>query len=194
MKWTNSLRDTCVYVSSSVVSDSDPMDCSLPDSSVHEILQARILEWVVPFHFPGDLPDPGMELAFSALQSVFTVWASREAQTLWLRGPGWSASMISRRFLIDDAQWSETFPSEALGGNPGTHTGEHGASYARTWTLCLLAGGGQDRTRPAGEVRSLLLSHLQRLWSKSWRSQPASQLLPPPDSSGLTSTDTYGSF
>ena len=24
----------------------DPMDCSLPGSSVHEILQARILEWI----------------------------------------------------------------------------------------------------------------------------------------------------
>ena len=24
----------------------DPMDCSLPDSSVHEIFQARVLEWV----------------------------------------------------------------------------------------------------------------------------------------------------
>ena len=24
----------------------NPVDCSLPDSSVHEILQARILEWV----------------------------------------------------------------------------------------------------------------------------------------------------
>ena len=24
----------------------DPIDCSLPGSSVHEILQARILEWV----------------------------------------------------------------------------------------------------------------------------------------------------
>ena len=29
---------------------SDPMDCSLPGSSVHWILQARILEWVaMPF-------------------------------------------------------------------------------------------------------------------------------------------------
>ena len=37
--------------SHSVMSDSrDPMDCSLPDFSVHEILQARILEWVaIPF-------------------------------------------------------------------------------------------------------------------------------------------------
>ena len=35
-------------VSRSVMSGSlDPMDCSLPGSSVREILQARILEWVV---------------------------------------------------------------------------------------------------------------------------------------------------
>ena len=39
---------------------SDPMDCSLPDSSVHGIYQARVLEWV-PFPSPGDLPNPGME-------------------------------------------------------------------------------------------------------------------------------------
>ena len=25
----------------------DPMDCSLPGSSVHGIIQARVLEWVV---------------------------------------------------------------------------------------------------------------------------------------------------
>ena len=38
----------------------DPVDCSLPDSSVHGILQSRILEWV-PCPPPGDLPDPGIE-------------------------------------------------------------------------------------------------------------------------------------
>ena len=38
----------------------DPMDCSPPGSSVHGILQARILEWVA-ISFPRDLPDPGME-------------------------------------------------------------------------------------------------------------------------------------
>ena len=33
-----------------VVSDSNPMDCSLPGSSVDRILQSRILEWVaIPF-------------------------------------------------------------------------------------------------------------------------------------------------
>ena len=38
----------------------EPMDNSLPDSSVLGIFQARILEWL-PFSPPGDLPDPGIE-------------------------------------------------------------------------------------------------------------------------------------
>ena len=51
-------------VLSSVLSDSwDPID--LPDSSVHGILQAKILVWVaISF-----IPDPGMEPRFPALQA-----------------------------------------------------------------------------------------------------------------------------
>ena len=39
----------------------NPMDCSLPSSSVHGILLARILEWVA---MPSSehLPNPGIEL------------------------------------------------------------------------------------------------------------------------------------
>ena len=37
----------------------DPMDCSPPGSSVHGILQARILEWV-PFPSPGIFPTQGL--------------------------------------------------------------------------------------------------------------------------------------
>ena len=36
----------CVLVTQSCLTLCDPMDYSLPGSSVHEILQARILEWV----------------------------------------------------------------------------------------------------------------------------------------------------
>ena len=46
----------------------DPMDCSPPGSSVHGILQARILEWVA-FPSPGDLPDPGIKPRSPALQA-----------------------------------------------------------------------------------------------------------------------------
>ena len=37
----------------------DPMDYSLPGSSIHGILQAKVPEW--GFSSPGDLPDPGIE-------------------------------------------------------------------------------------------------------------------------------------
>ena len=41
----------------------DPMDCSSPDSSVHET--SRQEYWSgLPFPLPGDLPNPGIEPAF----------------------------------------------------------------------------------------------------------------------------------
>ena len=42
------------------------MDCSPPGSSVHGILQARKLEWVV-ISFSGDLPNPEIEPGSPAL-------------------------------------------------------------------------------------------------------------------------------
>ena len=38
----------------------DPMNCSLPGSSIHGIFQARISEWVT-ISFSRDLPNPGIE-------------------------------------------------------------------------------------------------------------------------------------
>ena len=49
------------------------MDCSPPGSSVHRISQARILEWV-PFHSPGNLPDPRVK------PRSLVLWASLVAQ------------------------------------------------------------------------------------------------------------------
>ena len=45
----------------------DPMDCSLPCSSVHGILQARILEWVAVPTSRG-CADPRIEPSSPALQ------------------------------------------------------------------------------------------------------------------------------
>ena len=45
----------------------DPMDCSLPGSSVHGISQARILEWLT-FPFPGDFSNLGNEPGSRSLQ------------------------------------------------------------------------------------------------------------------------------
>ena len=46
----------------------DPMDCSPPGSSIHGILQARILEWVA-IPFSRDLPDPGIKPRSPSLQA-----------------------------------------------------------------------------------------------------------------------------
>ena len=47
----------------------DPMDCNPPDSSVHEIFQARILEWVVISYSRGssELKDQSASFAFPSL-------------------------------------------------------------------------------------------------------------------------------
>ena len=47
----------------------DLMDCSLPGSSDHGILQSRILEWVVIPPSSGDLPDPQIKPGSPALQA-----------------------------------------------------------------------------------------------------------------------------
>ena len=45
----------------------DPMDCSLPGSSVHRILQARILEWVAVLFSRGSLqPTDGTQVSCTA--------------------------------------------------------------------------------------------------------------------------------
>ena len=60
----------------------DPMDYSLPGSSVHGILQARILEWVaIPFSRGSSQPRD--RTWFSCIAGgFFTVWATRAAQKL----------------------------------------------------------------------------------------------------------------
>ena len=47
----------------------NPIDCSTPVSSVHRILQTRILEWVA-MPFSRELPDPGIEPRSPALQQT----------------------------------------------------------------------------------------------------------------------------
>ena len=56
----------CEFLQSCPTLD-DPMDCNPPGSSVHRILQARILEWVAT-PSPGDLPNSGIEHASSSSQ------------------------------------------------------------------------------------------------------------------------------
>ena len=55
------------------------MDCNLPGSFVHEISQARILEWVtIPFSKGSSWPRDQTPV-FCIVSEVFTVYATGEA-------------------------------------------------------------------------------------------------------------------
>ena len=60
----------------------DPMDHSLPGSSVRAILQARILEWVAVPSSRGSSQPRDWTRVFSIAGRFFTIRATREAQSL----------------------------------------------------------------------------------------------------------------
>ena len=72
MKYSPGYSFVCCVLSHSVVSDS--MDCRLPGSSVHRILQARILEWVaMPFSGVSSQPRDRTRISYiscSGMQGV----------------------------------------------------------------------------------------------------------------------------
>ena len=58
----------------------NPMDCSPPGSSVHRILQPRILEWVtVPFSMGSSQPRDQTQVSSIAVR-FFSIWATSKAQ------------------------------------------------------------------------------------------------------------------
>ena len=67
-RWTIKKVESESDVAQSCLTLCDPMECSLPVSSVHGIFQTRILQWVA-ISFSSDLPNPGIELWSPALQA-----------------------------------------------------------------------------------------------------------------------------
>ena len=99
----------------------DPMDCSLPGSSVHGIFQARVLGWAA-IPSPRDLPDPGIKPRSPALQTDCLpsetkikdkdriLKASREKRQVTYKG---NPIRLSADFLTETLQarreWHDTF-------------------------------------------------------------------------------------
>ena len=76
---THKLHEVKVLVVQLCLTLCDPMDCSLPGSSVHGILQARILEYVaIPFCKGSSQPRDQTQVSCIA-SGFFTIWATREA-------------------------------------------------------------------------------------------------------------------
>ena len=92
----------------------DPMDCGPPGSSVQEILQARILEWVaIPFSRGSSQPRDRTQVSLTAGR-FFTVWATRETQSHLDAVPKVAAFIeIESRLVVaggwSKAEWSIVF-------------------------------------------------------------------------------------
>ena len=69
-----------MLVSQSCLTLCDPTDCSSPCSSIHRILQARIIEWLaIPFSRSSWLRD--WTWVSRIVGRFFIIWATREAQS-----------------------------------------------------------------------------------------------------------------
>ena len=74
----------------------DPMDCSLPGSSVHGIFQARVLEWVaIAFFEVRSRPDKTLSATFR--DTIINTWITFEKNV----SPNWSKmDLFWRIFFI----------------------------------------------------------------------------------------------
>ena len=86
-------------VAQSCLTPCDPMDCSLPGSSLHGIFQARTLKWGAISYSRGGLPDPGVE----PMSLVSPAWAGRFFTT----SPTWEADLYHKTFIhaLDAVDW-----------------------------------------------------------------------------------------
>ena len=95
-----------------------PIHCSPPDSSIHGILQARILEWVaIPF-FRGSSQPRGQTQVSCIAGGFFAVWATREA----LLQVYFQSSSLSQKFLSSGCKAEGSCPNlltlSGLEGSP----------------------------------------------------------------------------
>ena len=88
-----------VLVAQSCLTLCNPMDSSSPPgSSVHGILQARILGWV-PIPFCRGSPQPRGQTRVSCIAGIFfTVWVTREA-------PAWHSALCKISSRLGSCWW-----------------------------------------------------------------------------------------
>ena len=104
----------CVKVAQSCLTLCNPMDCSLPGSSVLGILQARILEWVaIPFSRGSSRSRDQTQVSYIA-GGFFTNLATREAHTL-IRKRLISIQHMDTRNICHSHQGNMNFSSKTLG-------------------------------------------------------------------------------
>ena len=86
-EWMSEVAQLCLTLS-------DPMDCSLPGSSIHGIFQARVLEWIAISFSRGSSQPRDRTQVSHIVGRCFTVWATSlkpSAKIIYLT---WSSSYL----------------------------------------------------------------------------------------------------
>ena len=96
-------RAVCMLVTQLCPTVCDPMDYSLPGSSVYGILQARILEWIaILFSRGSSWPRDWTQVSCIASR-FFTIWVTREAP-IGLTCPYFRRTEAHRVEIIDTSE------------------------------------------------------------------------------------------
>ena len=116
-EWVSEVAQSCLTLC-------NPMDCSLPSSSVHGIFQAIVLEWIAISFSRGSSWTRDQTWVSRIVDRRFTAWATREVQ--WFtninESPGkfvnvQNAGPHPQRFLIlETCPWicmSNKFPRDS---------------------------------------------------------------------------------
>ena len=116
VEWVSEVAQSCLTLC-------NPMDCSLPGSSVHGIFQASILEWVAIFFSRGSSQPRDWTQVSRIACRRFTIWAT------WKCGVYWKAPYVTKAsqvaLVVKNPPANAGDPSLILGrGNsPGEENG-----------------------------------------------------------------------
>ena len=86
----------------------NPMDCSLPGSSVHGIFEARVLEWGAISFSRGSSRTRDRTQVPRIVGRCFTIWAIRE---LWMWELNYKESWIPKNWCFETVVLEKTFES-----------------------------------------------------------------------------------
>ena len=89
----------------------NPLDCRLPSSSVHGILQARMLEWIaIPFSRASSWPRDGTQVS-CITSKLFSVWGSTieeiKTKCYWAPKSSWVKLPSQRRAQFEGKSTAE---------------------------------------------------------------------------------------
>ena len=83
----------------------DPMNCGLSGSSVYEILEVRILEWVAISFFRESSQLRNQTWVSCIAGRFFTIWATRETPRMTCPATNWKVSWLIFWLVLNQPVW-----------------------------------------------------------------------------------------